>query len=94
MRKNCTEGAGAQNPRGLLHLAVYGLDGKPDRPHHQGKGHDPCRQGRPGPAKGEDDPQPVQGLTERAAVAEENQQGEPGGHGRQDQRQVSEGVQQ
>ena len=75
-------------------LGIDGFYGLPDGPHHQGKGHDAGRQGRAGPAEGEHHAHRLQRLAQDSLAAQQHQQGEARGHGRQDEGQVDDGVEQ
>ena len=62
---NTTGGDAPKVPAACFQLRVHRLDRQPDRAHHQRKGHDRGRQRRPGPAKGEDDAEPVSSKLRR-----------------------------
>src|SRR6267142_764074 len=90
-----SEPARAQRARGGLELAVYRLERKPDRAHHQRETHDARRERGAGPAERDDDAEPL--LEDRAqgpAPAEQQQKEEPDHDGWEHQRQVHDRIEQ
>ena len=92
------EHPGAVRPErrgGVFQAAVDGFDREPDRPHHQGKAHDPAGQRRAGPAEREHDAEMIgEEHADRPAAAERDQQQIAGHDRRQHQRQMHQAVQQ
>jgi hypothetical protein len=80
---------------GVFQPAVDRLDRQADRAHHQREAHHGAGECRTGPTKRKDNPEMlVQELTKCAATAEEQQQDVACHHGRQDQWQMNQSVEQ
>src|SRR5882672_10274159 len=84
-----TDPARPERARRGLELAVYRLEGKPDRAHHQWEAHDARRERGAGPAESDHDAEPlIENLANRSAAAEEQQEKKPNDDRRQHQREV------